>query len=305
MNVDLAELKLLACIAQHLSFRQAADELGLSASAVSHAVRAMEAKVGVRLFNRTTRSVALTPAGQKLLGRIAPALQEIAEALDGINAYRDTPRGLLRLNAPRPAGELVLAPLVTQFLRQHPDVTVDLVLDDGLVDIVQAGFDAGVRYGESLQQDMVAIPIGPRQRFVVVASPEFVQRHGRPDSPLALASLPCVGLRFPSGVRYRWEFAKGGEALQVEVDGPLVLGDARLMVMAAQQGLGFAYVYAQYAHSGLQDGSLVQVLEDWSPDDPGFFLYYPSRRLVPAPLRAFIAMVQAQPARGHLSLASA
>lgn len=299
MDVDLADLKLFACIARHLSFRQAADELGLSASAVSHAVRTLEAKVGVRLFNRTTRSVALTPAGHKLLGRITPALQEIAEALDGINAYRDTPRGLLRLNAPRPAGELVLAPLVTEFLRQHPDVTVELVLDDAFVDIVQAGFDAGVRYGESLQQDMVAIPIGPRQRFVVVASPDFIQRHGRPASPRALAGMPCIGVRFPSGVRYRWEFVKDGEAMQVEVDGPLVLGEVPLMVMAARQGLGLAYVYAQYAQSGLKDGSLVQVLEDWSPDDPGFFLYYPSRRLVPAPLRAFIALVQAQPARSR------
>ncbi len=299
MGVDLADFRLLACIARHLSFRQAADELGLSASAVSHAVRALETKVGVRLFNRTTRSVALTPAGHKLLGRITPALQEIAEALDGINAYRDTPRGLLRLNAPRPAGELVLAPLVTQFLRQYPDVTVELVLDDAFVDIVQGGFDAGVRYGEGLQQDMVAIPIGSRQRFAVVASPDFIQRHGRPASPHALAGMPCIGVRFPSGVRYRWEFAKNGESIQVEVSGPLVLGEAPLMVMAAQEGLGLAYVYAQYAQSALQDGSLVQVLEDWSPDDPGFFLYYPSRRLVPAPLRAFIDLVQAQPARSR------
>lgn len=299
MGVDLTDLKLLACIARHLSFRLAADELGLSASAVSHAVRSLEAKVGVRLFNRTTRSVALTPAGHKLLGRITPALQEIAEALDGINAYRDTPRGLLRLNAPRPAGELVLAPLVTQFLRLYPDMTVELVLDDALVDIVQAGFDAGVRYGESLQHDMVAIPIGPRQRFMVVGSPEFVQRHGNPESPRALARFPCIGVRFPSGVRYRWEFVKDGEAMQVEVDGPLVLGETPLMVMAAQEGLGLAYVYAQYAQQGLKDGSLVQVLEDWSPDDPGFFLYYPSRRLVPAPLRAFIELVHAQPARSR------
>lgn len=147
-----------------------------------------------------------------------------------------------------------------------------------------------MRYGESLQQDMVAIPIGPRQRFVVVASPESVKHHGRPASPRALAGMPCIGFRFPSGVRYRWEFVKDGETMQVEVNGPLVLGEVPLMVMAAQQGLGLAYVYAQYTERALQD---------WSPDDPGFFLYYSSRRLVPAPLRAFIDLVQAQPTRSR------
>lgn len=293
MEVDLPDLKLLACIARHLSFRLAADELGVSASAVSHSVRALEAKVGVRLFNRTTRSVALTPAGQTLLGRIAPALQDIAQALDSINAYRDSPQGLLRLNAPRPAGELVLAPLISDFLKQHPGAKVEVVLDDALVDIVEAGFDAGVRYGESLQQDMVAIPIGPPQRFVVVASPEFVARHGHPDSPRELPNYPCIGLRFPSGVRYRWEFEKEGERLEVDVNGPLTAGEMPLMVQAAQDGLGFAFVYEQYAQRGLASGQLVSVLDAWCPYVPGFFLYYPNRRLSPATLRAFVDTVRA------------
>ncbi|MDZ7938312.1 MAG: LysR family transcriptional regulator [Rhodoferax sp.] len=296
MQVDLPDLRLLSCIARHLSFRQAADELGVSASAVSHSLRALEAKLGVRLFNRTTRSVALTEAGQRLLGQVAPALDNIQRALEDINTFRDTPVGRVRLNAPRPAGELVLAPLVAKFLRQYPGVKVDLVLDDALVDIVQAGFDAGVRYGESLQQDMVAIPLGGRQRFVVVASPDYLRQHGPPGSPRELAQFPCIGLRFPSGVLYRWEFEKAGERVEVDVDGPLTLGELSLAVRAAEDGLGLAYVYAQQAAAGLAAGRLVQVLGDWCPEVPGFFLYYPSRRLAPAALRAFIDLVRADTA---------
>lgn len=293
MGIDLSDLKLLSSIAKHLSFRQASQELGVSASAISHAVRALEDKVGVRLFSRTTRSVALTPAGQKLLERIAPALQDIAHALDGLNEFRDSPQGLIRINAPRPAGELVLAKLVGQFLTQYPQAQVELVLDDAFVDIVQEGYDAGVRYGESLQQDMVAIPLGPPQRFVVVASPALIERYGRPQSPRDLLNLPCIGLRFPSGVRYQWEFEKDGERVEVDVQGRLTVGEMPLIRQAALDGLGYAYMYAQYARSDVAAGQLVTVLEDWCPFVPGFFLYYPSRRQAPATLRAFVDTVQA------------
>lgn len=294
MNLDLADLKLLSTVARHLSFRMAAQKLGLSASAVSHAVRSIEERLGVRMFSRTTRSVALTPAGRQLLDRVAPALQDIASAIDGINEFRNTPQGLLRINAPRPAGELVLGPLVAEFLARHPKAEVELVLDDGFVDIVEGGFDAGVRYGESLQQDMVALPLGPAQRLMVVGSPALLARAGTPRTPRDLLAMPCVRIRFPSGARYAWEFEKAGEKITVNVEGRLTVGEMPLMLEAALAGVGFAYVYEPYARAALASGALVGVLEDWCPPIPGFYLYYPSRKLPTATLRAFVELVAAQ-----------
>ena len=288
MNLDLADLKLLGTVAHHLSFRMAAQELSLSASAVSHAVRSIEERLGVRMFSRTTRSVALTPAGRQLLDRVEPALHQIAAAIDGINEFRDTPQGLLRINAPRPAGELVLGPLVAEFLARHPKAEVELVLDDGFVDIVEAGFDAGVRYGESLQQDMVALPLGPAQRLMVVASPALLRQVGTPRTPHDLLALPCVRIRFPSGARYAWEFEKADEKISVDVEGRLTVGEMPLMLQAARAGVGFAYLYEPYASAALANGELVGVLDDWCPPIPGFYLYYPSRKLPTATLAAFL-----------------
>lgn len=293
MSLDLADLKLLSTVARHLSFRMAAQELGLSASAVSHAVRSIEERLGVRMFSRTTRSVALTPAGRQLLDLVGPALQDIAAAIDGINDFRDTPQGLLRINAPRPAGELVLGPLVAEFLTRHPKTEVELVLDDGFVDIVEGGFDAGVRYGESLQQDMVALPLGPAQRLMVVGAPALLERVGTPHTPRDLLTLPCVRIRFPSGARYAWEFEKAGEKIAVDVEGRLTVGEMPLMLQAALAGVGFAYMYEPYAREALASGALVSVLDDWCPPIPGFYLYYPSRKLPTATLAAFIEMVKA------------
>lgn len=292
MNLDLADLKLLSTVARHLSFRMAAQELGLSASAVSHAVRSIEERLGVRMFSRTTRSVALTPAGRQLLDRVGPALQDIAAAIDGINDFRDTPQGLLRINAPRPAGELVLGPLVAEFLTRHPKVEVELVLDDGFVDIVEGGFDAGVRYGESLQQDMVALPLGPAQRLMVVGAPALLERVAPPHTPRDLLTRPCVRIRFPSGARYAWEFEKAGEKVTVDVEGRLTVGEMPLMLQAALAGVGFAYMYEPYAREALASGALVSVLDDWCPPIPGFYLYYPSRKLPTATLAAFLEMVK-------------
>lgn len=292
MNLDLADLKLLSTVARHLSFRMAAQELGLSASAVSHAVRSIEERLVVRMFSRTTRSVALTPAGRQLLDRVGPALQDIAAAIDGINDFRDTPQGLLRINAPRPAGELVLGPLVAEFLTRHPKVEVELVLDDGFVDIVEGGFDAGVRYGESLQQDMVALPLGPAQRLMVVGAPALLERVAPPHTPRDLLTLPCVRIRFPSGARYAWEFEKAGEKVMVDVEGRLTVGEMPLMLQAALAGVGFAYMYEPYAREALASGALVSVLDDWCPPIPGFYLYYPSRKLPTATLAAFLEMVK-------------
>ena len=289
---NLADLQTFTVVARSRSFRAAALELGVSPSAISHSMRALEERLGLRLLNRSTRSVAPTVAGEQLLARLAPALLEIQGALDEVNAFRDSPLGTLRINAPRAAAELELAPLIIRFLTAHPGMKVDLVTDNAFVDIVASGFDAGVRFGESLQQDMVAIPLGGPQRFIVVASPAYLAAHGTPQAPRDLPQHRCIGIRFPSGVLYRWEFARESERLEVEVDGALFVSDMSLMIRTAEDGLGLAYVYAQYAQAGLEAGRLCQVLEDWCPEIPGFYLYYPSRKQMPAGLKAFVELVK-------------
>ncbi|HNI82690.1 MAG TPA: LysR family transcriptional regulator [Rhodocyclaceae bacterium] len=289
---SLNDLHTFATVARTRNFRRAAAELGVSPSALSHALRALEARLGVRLLNRTTRSVAPTEAGQRLLDRVAPALRELHGALDAVNAFRDSPLGTLRINAPRAACAWVLAPLVSRFLAEYPGMRVELVADDRFVDIVAGGFDAGVRFGESLQQDMVAVPLGAAQHFVVVAAPAYLAARGTPDCPRALTAHSCIRVRFPGGQYYRWEFRRGSEQVEIEVDGPLATDDMHVMIAAAEAGLGLAYVYAQYAAPAIAAGRLVSVLDDWRPPEPGFFLYYPSHRLPPAGLRAFIDLAR-------------
>lgn len=293
MNLaSLADLQAFAAVARLRSFRQAAAELDVSPSALSHALRGLETRLGVRLLNRSTRSVAPTEAGERLLSRLSPALQDIHGALDEINAFRDSPLGTLRINAPHAACELVLAPLVARFITTHPGMRVELVADNAFVDIVATGFDAGVRFGESLQQDMVALPLGPAQRFVVVASPAYLAAHGTPLCPRELQQHRCIRIRFTNGSFYRWEFARGNEQLEIEVDGPLAVAEMSLMIDAAERGLGLAYVYAQYAAAPVAAGRLVTVLDDWCPEIPGFYLYYPSRKLMPAGLKAFVDLLR-------------
>jgi DNA-binding transcriptional LysR family regulator len=295
----LAHLQAFATVARLRSFRAAAQALGVSPSALSHTLRELENRLGVRLLNRTTRSVAPSEAGAQLLARLAPALQDIDGALDALNDFRSTPLGTLRINAPRAAAEWVVAPLLAGFLAANPGMHCELVANDALVDIVSEGFDAGVRFGESLQQDMVAVPIGPPQRMIVVAAPDYLARHGTPQSPRDLPQHECIRLRFPSGVLYRWEFARrtpaGEEKLEVAVDGRLTLGEMPLLVRAAVDGVGLAFVFEQYARAELAAGRLVSVLDEWCPSIPGLFLYYPSRRHLPAGLRAFVEMLRGAP----------
>jgi DNA-binding transcriptional LysR family regulator len=286
--VSAADLAVFLSIAAHLSFSRAAVELGLSPSALSHALRALEERLGVRLFNRTTRSVALTEAGERLYARIKPAFRDIDDALEDLNLFRDTPAGTLRINAGRAAAQLVLLPLAARFLETYPDVTLEISSDDALVDVVSGGFDAGVRFGERLEADMVSLPIGPDLRSVVVAAPAFFERHPRPQKPQDLHAMPCIRHRFPSGNLYSWEFERGGMQLEIDVNGPLTLGDVGLMVGPALQGVGLAYVFEDMVTEHIAAGRLVQVLEDWCPYYPGLHLYYPSRRQVPAALKAFI-----------------
>jgi DNA-binding transcriptional LysR family regulator len=280
-------------IAKHGSFRRAAAELGVTPSALSHSLRLLETRLGVRLLNRTTRSVALTEAGQRLLARVGPAFRDIDDALEELNAFRDRPVGTLRINAPGVAIRLVLLPLVARFLARHPDVRVELTSEEALVDVVSAGFDAGVRLGETLAADMVATPIGPPQAFAVVGSPTFFAQHPVPQTPHDLRGLPCVRLRFASGNVYRWEFERDGAELTVEVDGPLVLSNIDLMVDAALTGVALAYASERSVRELLARGTLRRVLSEWTPSFPGFYLYYPSRHQQPAVLRAFVDFVRA------------
>ncbi|MBL0797469.1 LysR family transcriptional regulator [Pseudomonas sp. B7] len=283
-----ADLPIFLCIAQHLNFSRAAVDLGLTPSALSHSLRALENRLGVRLFNRTTRSVALTEAGERLYARLKPAFRDIDDALEDLNHFRDKPSGNLRITSGRQACELVLLPIASEFLKIYPDIRLEVVESDALLDIVASGFDAGVRFGNRLEADMVSMPIGPNLRSVVVGAPGFFERHPAPQKPEDLHALPCIRHRFPSGSMYRWEFERGGIEQEIEINGPLTLGDVSLMIGPALQGLGLAYVFEDMAREHLASGRLVQVLADWCPYYPGLHLYYPSRRHVPAPLKAFI-----------------
>jgi DNA-binding transcriptional LysR family regulator len=268
-------------------------ERGVSPSALSQAVRDLEEQLGARLLHRTTRSVSLTEAGARLLAHVSPALAELATAVDGVHAEEGVAVGLLRINAPAPAVDLVLAPLLGSFLAAHPRVRAEVVVETALVDIVAEGFDAGVRWDESLHQDMVAVPLSGPQRYAVVAAPSLIEATGLPEHPSDLARRPGVRLRFPSGRLLPWEFERGGERIVVEPTGPLVTSHGPLLVRAALDGFGFASTFEGYVAEHIAAGRLVSVLADWLPPFPGPRLYFPSRRQLPPPLRAFVAHVRA------------
>ncbi len=293
-RLDLGALDSFAAIARHGSFRRAAVERGVSASTLSQTLRDLEARLGVRLLNRTTRSVALTEAGATLLKSLQPALGQIATAVDEVRSAQEAPSGALRINAPEPAVELVLGPLVGAFLAAYPAVRLEIVSETAFVDIVAKGFDAGVRWEESLAQDMVAVPLGPPQRFVVVAAPDLVARHGAPLHPMDLLSRPCLRVRFPSGAEPPWEFERRGEVVRVAVQGPLVTTSTSMLRRAVLDGVGFHQTFDATVAADLAAGRLVSVLDEWSEPFPGPRLYYPSRRHPPSALRAFVDFVQAK-----------
>ncbi len=291
-DLSAGDLAPFLAIARHRSFRRAAIELGLTPSAISHALRNLEERLQVRLVNRTTRSVSLTEAGTRLHDRLKPAFRDIQDALDDLNSFRGTPMGTLRLNAASTSAKLVLVPLVTRFLAAHPAVQVEIFAQGGLVDVVSQGFDAGVRFGETIAADMIAVPIGPRHRSAVVATPSYFERWPKPQTPHDLSRLPCIRYRFDSGSEYRWEFERGGVELEIAVEGPLTLNEQELMVQAALAGTGVAYVFEGMVATETAERRLVRVLEDWCPYYPGVFLYYPSRRQLPTTLRAFIDFIR-------------
>ena len=289
---SLATLQAFVSVARLGSFRRAAAERGVSASAFSHVIRGLEEMLGVRLFHRTSRSVGLTQAGRELLERIGPALGEVAEALGSARASGARPSGLLRLNVPRIATALVIEPIVGRFLSAYPDIKLEVVSFDGLADIVAEGFDAGIRRDRRLAPGMIALPVGPARRFAVVGAPSYFAGRDRPMTPRGLGNHRCVERRYPNGSRYAWEFERDGEVLELEVGGPLVADDTALMIRAALDGAGLAFVFEELVVKHVACGALERILEDWCPVAPRFYLYYPGRRQVPAPLRAFIDMVR-------------
>ena len=289
---NLNDLEAFVAVARTRNFRRAALNLRISASSLSQRLRDMEERLGVRLLHRTTRSVSLTEAGEVLLRRVAPALQDAIDAVAEVRSLRAVPSGRLRINAPPPAVQLVLAPMVAPFLRRFPQVQLEIVAETALIDIVAEGFDAGVRYDEHLAKDMVAIPLGPPERFAIVAAPDFLAGRGKITHPKDLLDHPCIMTRFPSGLILSWEFEKGGRGLKITPEGVLIATHTTLQVQAAIDGVGFLKTFEGYARAAIKAGKLVTVLDDWCPPFPGPMLYYPSRRQLPPALAAFVGFVK-------------
>ncbi|WP_213735733.1 LysR family transcriptional regulator [Bradyrhizobium sp. dw_411] len=288
---DLRDLDAFVAVARTRNFRRAALEQRVSVSSLSQRLRDMEERLGVRLMNRTTRSVALTEAGELLLSRIGPAMGDVSAALDQVRGLRGVPSGRLRINAPSPAIDLVLAPMIAPFLRAYPQIDLEIVAESSFVDIVADGFDAGVRYGEHLALDMVALSLSGPQRYAVVASPDYVARHGKPKHPKDLLDHRCISIRFGTGVLQEWEFEKAGQVMKVSPPPILIANYAGLVHRAVHDGLGFWLTFEGYVREAVKSGALVSVLDDWCTPFSGPFLYYPSRRQLPPALGAFVAFV--------------
>lgn len=298
MKVDLGDLNAFLAVARAGGFRGAARTAGMSPSTLSEAVRRLEAQLGIRLLNRTTRSIAPTEAGARLIERLSPALGEVEAALDTVGGTSDGPAGTLRLNVPVSAARLVLPSILPGFLAAYPDVRVEVVAEESVVDVLASGCDAGIRYEERLEQDMIAVPIGPRvQRFATAAAPAYLRRHGTPEHPRDLLGHACIAGRFASGASMSpWEFERAGEVVRVEVSGPVTVrigGATDLAVDLAIAGVGIVHLFEDWLRPHLDGGALVPLLEDWWQPFSGPFLYYPGRRLVPPPLRAFLDYIKA------------
>ncbi len=291
MDAGLKGLEAVLAIARRGSFRAAALDLGVSTTALSHLIGRLEASLGVRLFNRTTRSVALTDAGRDFVARVTPALTEIRAALDGVRAQRATPTGLLRINASVQAGR-ALAPLMLAFLRRYPDMQVDLVTEGRLVDIVAEGFDLGLRPADLVPRDMIALPLGPPQRHAVVTAPDWLARHPRPQSPADLPPDHCLRVRLPNGALLRWPFEKDGLSVPFEAKGRLTLDEAAIARAAVLDGAGIGYFFEADVAEDIAAGRLIRLMPEWTPDRPGFSLYYPGRRNPSAGFTAFLAMAR-------------
>jgi DNA-binding transcriptional LysR family regulator len=299
MAADLNDLSAFVAVVRAGGFRDAARLRRVSPSSLSEAIKRLETKLGVRLINRTTRSIAPTEAGARLLDRLAPALGEVETAMDVVNAFKDRPAGTLRLNVPATVARLVLPSIVTPFLKTYPDIRLEVTIEDAFVDVLAAGCDAGIRYEERLEQDMIAVPIGPRvQRIATAASPAYLEAHGRPKHPRDLLNHACLRGQFASGAMPIWEFERDGEIVKVDPSGPLVVrlgAAADLAVSAAVAGLGIVHLFEDWLRPALEDRTLLPVLKPWWQNFSGPYLYYPGRRHLPAPLRAFVDFIKSKP----------
>jgi len=299
MKIDLGDLSAFVAVARAGGFRDAARATSASASGLSDAVRRLETRLGVRLLNRTTRSVVPTDAGKSLLARLDPVLSEVENALDVVNGFRDTPSGTLRLNVPVSAARLVLPAIVPRFLAAYPEIRLEVIADESFVDVLAAGCDAGIRYEERLELDMVALPIGPRmQRMAAAAAPAYLARHGQPQHPRELLAHACMRARFASGAMIQWQFERDGETVRIDPPGPLLVqvgGAIDLAIETAVAGTGIVYLFEDWLRPYIERGQLVPVLEPWWPAFSGPYLYYPGRRLLPAPLRAFVDFIRNEP----------
>lgn len=285
---DLGTLAVFLAVAEERSFTKAAKRLGVSPSAMSHAIRGLEEDLGVRLLSRTTRSVAPTEAGERLLTRLRPALNDVQDVLGELSGLRDKPAGRLRLLVPRVAGTAVLGPKLAKFTHDYPDVVLDITADDSRLDIVSGGFDAGIHFGEYIQKDMIAVRVSKDHRAAIVGAPGYFEAHPKPRTPPDLLKHRCINFRHGNAGVYRWEFDKGKKSLSVAVNGPLIVDDVEIVIRAAIDGIGLAFVGEDKVAQDLASGALIRVLEDWCQPFPGFFLYYPSRRQQPAALSALI-----------------
>lgn len=292
MRSGLTELEAVLAVARHGSFRAAAAALEMSTSALSQAVASLEARVGTRLFHRTTRSVRLTEAGQRFVADVGPALTDIRNAIERVSDKGDAPTGTLRINTSAGAARWAMEPYLIPYLRRYPGVHLDLVTEDRLIDIVREGFDAGFRTADMVPGDMIAVPFGPSVRFAVVGSPAYFARHERPRTPADLSRHTCIRARMPAGNIYHWEFERHGKALAIDVKGTLTLDEPQLMLEAALAGLGLTYLAEFNVAGDLAAGRLERVLEEWTPPFERLCLYYPGRRHVPAALRALIDLIR-------------
>lgn len=275
-------------------FRAAALNRGVSSSAISQSISLLEEALGIRLLNRTTRSVAPTEAGERLLQRVRPALHDIRTAIDDLNQLREHPSGTVRINAPGPAADHILCPLAFGFMEIYPDINVEIVSDAAIIDIVEQGFDAGVRFGNQLAQDMIAIPLGPALQYAIVASPDYLVGRGRPETPGDLLQHDCVRRRFPGGTMATWKFAKDGAEVEIAPKGRLTLSSAHQERQAALAGAGIAHLLDDYSREDIRQGRLTELLGDWKQTLPSWYLYYPGRRHTSAAVRAFLSYVRDQ-----------
>jgi DNA-binding transcriptional LysR family regulator len=292
LRSNMSELTVFMIIAEERSFRAAARRLGVSPSALSHSIRNLEGRLNVRLFNRTTRSVALTESGEQLLRRVRPAIADIDDAMNEVASGGDQPSGSIRISAAEAGAKPLIRHVLTDFLASYPNIHVEIVVDTRFVDIVADGFDAGIRVVEDVPRDMIAIPFGPGFRFAAVASPAYLAHHGTPKTPQDLLHHRCIRFRFAGGALYRWDLERRGRSANVDVNGPMTLGNTTLMVEAALAGIGIAWVPDYHIAEHLSSGRLVQLLPEWSPTYPGACLYYPANRHPPTALRLFAQAVR-------------